>query len=67
VREILNSVIVNDKTLKKKKMDKLIAENQKVGDGAGFYCVSNLYEKPNGTRYSVIIQPWKWIEQKVAK
>ena len=48
-------------------MDKLIAENQKVGDGAGFYCVSNLYEKPNGTRYSVIIQPWKWIEQKVAK
>jgi len=47
--------------------DKLIAENQEVGDGAGFYCTRNLYQKPDGSRYSVKLTPWKWIEQKVTK
>lgn len=42
--------------------DKLIAENQKVGDGTGWYLIRNLYEKPNGERYSVRLTGWTWGE-----
>jgi len=38
--------------------DKLIAENQSVGDGCGWYLIRNLYEKPNGERYSVRKTGW---------
>jgi hypothetical protein len=41
--------------------DKLIAENQGVGDGQGFRCTRNLYERPDGTRYSVQVTPWEEI------
>lgn len=42
--------------------DVLIAENQRVGDGVGWACSRNLYERPDGSRYSVKTFDWEWIE-----
>lgn len=37
---------------------KLIAENQVVGDGRGYYCFRNLYEREDGERFSVRTSDW---------
>jgi len=47
--------------------DKKIASNQWVGDGQGFYCSRDLYEKPNGERYSIRTSKWEWADDRKDK
>lgn len=46
---------------------KLIAENQLVGTGDGWHVVRNLYERADGSLYSVQVSGPSWEEQKVLK
>jgi len=40
--------------------DTRIAENQLIGNGTGCECRRDLYQRSDGSRYSVQVTPWVW-------
>ena len=40
------------------KIDRCISENQLVGDGNGWACLRDLFETPDGKRYSIRKTEW---------
>ena len=41
----------------------LLSARQRVGDGFGCFMVRDLWQAPNGDRFSVVVQSWKWCER----